>query len=68
MLRTRCRELGVDPPSRSGAWRSWAWLVVHGPSALAGRGRPRWLWTLACRLGSLQGAARERMPSGKARL
>jgi len=58
MLRRRCRELGVTPPPRSQALRSWAWLIVNLPRALLGRDRPRWEWTLACRWGALQGAIR----------
>jgi glycosyltransferase involved in cell wall biosynthesis len=58
LLRRRCRELGLPAPPRSAAWRSWAWLLIHLPRAASPELRPRWVWTLACRVGALRGAIR----------
>jgi GT2 family glycosyltransferase len=63
MLRRRCRELGLPPPPRSSGWRSWAWLALNLPRAPRRAVRPRWLWTLACRIGALREAARVRLPA-----
>lgn len=58
MLRRRCAELGLACRPRSAAWRSWAWLIVHAPGAVRATTRPRWVWTLACRMGALRQSLR----------
>lgn len=56
LLRGRCRQLGIEPPSRP--LRSWAWLVASIPRLSQPAVRTRWLWTLACRTGSVRAAGR----------
>lgn len=55
-LRRRCRQLGIEPAPR--ALRSWAWLVGSVPRLSQPAVRTRWLWTLACRTGSMRAASR----------
>ncbi len=62
MLRRRCLDLGLEPPRRSAALRSWAWLALHLPRAATKAARPRWIWTLAVRLGAVRGALRASGP------
>ncbi len=57
-LARRCRELGLRAPSRFRAIRSWGWLVVNVPKLRSRRIRLRWVWTLACRLGSARAVLR----------
>lgn len=59
-LARRCRTLGLTPP-RSHAWKSWAWLMLHAPTALLPARRLAWLWVLACRVGAARAATRYRL-------
>jgi glycosyltransferase involved in cell wall biosynthesis len=58
MLRRRSRALGLEPRGRAAGWRSWAWLVLHAPGLLRPSTRPRWVWTLACRVGAIKQGVR----------
>lgn len=59
VLRRRCRELRLAPPTRGRSLRSWAWLVLFAPRLRHPAVRSRWLWTLAVRTGALRGMAIE---------
>jgi glycosyltransferase involved in cell wall biosynthesis len=67
MLDRRCRELGLVGRRPFAAWRSWAWLLLRAPGAITGADRPRWLWTLACRVGALDGLVRGWVRRARAR-
>jgi glycosyltransferase involved in cell wall biosynthesis len=60
LLRRAVADAGLTPPSRFAGWRSWAWLVLHGPELLRERGRARWLWVAGNRVGQLRGSIRAR--------
>lgn len=53
LLSRRCRQLGLKAPSRSGPLKSLIWLGLNLPRAMSRRVKPRWIWTLANRWGSL---------------
>lgn len=55
------RDLGLPTPSRWSGLRSWGWLIVHLPELRNRRGRFRWTWVLANRLGVARGAITERL-------
>ncbi len=55
------RDLGLPTPNRWSGLRSWGWLIVHLPELRNRRGRFRWTWVLANRLGVVRGAISERL-------
>lgn len=62
LLIRRASELGLPAPSRLRGLRSWAWLLLHLPSARSRAGRYALLWVLAFRVGVLRTALRLRRP------
>jgi len=53
-LARRCLDLGLEPPPRTGALKSWVWLLLFTPLAPLARYRKRWIWTAANRMGALR--------------